>query len=405
VIAYLDCTTGISGDKFLAALVDAGAPVGAVGAAVAAIDPSITVEFSEVTRSGIRGLAVSVRSETQPPTRTWDAIRELITNAELHDTVRETALAAFALLAEVEARVHGVSPAEVRFHEVGAIDSVADVVGTAAALHALGIDHLVCGPVATGTGTVDTVHGVLPVPAPATALLLEGVPVEAGPLPGEATTPTGAALLRACVAEFGPLPAMTLVATGHGAGSRDVPGVPNVARVLVGTAGKDAPSTGSTDDIVEEAVVEVETTVDHLSAEHLAFCCEEVRAAGALDVWQVPALMKKGRAGTVLTALSTPADAGRLAQRLARLTGSLGVRLRPMTRLVVPREERTVETSFGPVRAKVAGAPPSRRVRPEYEDVAAIARRTAVPIDLVARAVEAEVRAALESGPDDTSAT
>ncbi len=398
MIAYLDCTTGISGDKFLAALVDAGAPAEAVRTAVAAIDLSITIEFTEVSRAGIRGLAASVRAGAEPPARTWAAIRELIGAASLDAPVSETALATFALLAEAEAKVHGVGPDGVHFHEVGAIDSIADVVGVAAALHALGIERLVCGPVATGSGTVATAHGTLPVPAPATALLLESVPVEAGPLPGEATTPTGAALVRACATGFGPLPAMTLTAIGHGAGSRDVAGVPNVARVLIGTADEPAEAVAGV-----EAVIELETTVDHLSAEHLAFCCEETLAAGGLDVWQTPAVMKKGRAGTIVTALAAPPDAGRLAEHLVKLTGSLGVRIRPITRSVVEREVRTVETSFGPVRVKVAGTGAWLRVRPEYEDVAAIARRTGVPIDLVARTVETEARAALEATGGDAS--
>jgi pyridinium-3,5-bisthiocarboxylic acid mononucleotide nickel chelatase len=390
VIAYLDCTTGISGDKFLASLVDAGAPQEAVREALGAIDPSIAIEFQPVMRAGIRGLALSVTARAEPPARTWTEIRELLESAPLAEPVRQRALAAFSLLAEAEAAVHGVEPDDVHFHEVGAIDSIADVVGVAAALHALGIDELVCGPVAVGSGTVETAHGLLPVPAPATALLLEGVPVEAGTSPGEATTPTGAALVRACADRFGSLPPMTLSAVGHGAGTRDTPGVANIARVLLGTP----PETGSTG-LAREAVAELATTVDHLSAEHLAFCCEELLAAGALDVWQVPALMKKGRVGIVVTVVCGPSDAERLAAQLAELTGSLGVRVDHMDRYVVPREIRTCDTSFGPVRVKIAGSGPWRRARAEYEDVAAIARREGLPVDVVTREVETQVRETL----------
>jgi pyridinium-3,5-bisthiocarboxylic acid mononucleotide nickel chelatase len=309
VIGFLDCATGISGDKFLAACIDAGASLDAVNAAVAAVAPEAVVRTERVLRSGIAALSVTVDSTAEEPrSRTWSSIRETIEAAGLAHAVRDRSLAAFTLLAEAEARVHGTDPAHVHFHEVGAVDSIADVVGVAAALADLGLARLVCGPVAVGSGTVTTAHGVLPVPAPATALLLEGVPVYAGPAPGEATTPTGAALVRAHATGFGPLPAMVLAATGHGAGTRETPPVANVARLLLGretaadtsadpdAAGTASPAPGDSP-LTEEAVVEIATTVDHLSAEQLAFCVEELLASGALDVWHTPALMKKGRAG------------------------------------------------------------------------------------------------------------
>ncbi|MDF1542143.1 MAG: nickel pincer cofactor biosynthesis protein LarC [Anaerosomatales bacterium] len=393
MIAYLDCTTGISGDKFLAALIDAGAPVEAVREAVAAIDPSVRIEVESVMRGGLSGLAVSVDAAAAPHSRTWAAVRALIESADLAEPVRQTALAIFTLLAKAEAEVHGVPVGEVHFHEVGAIDSIADVVGVAAALHALGIETLVCGPVSVGNGTVQTSHGTLPVPAPATALLLRGVPVAAGPLPGEATTPTGAALVRALVDSFGPMPAMTLAAVGHGAGQRDPAGVPNVARILLGAA----PATDAAGAPAIEPVTELETTVDHLSAEHLAFCIEELLASGARDAWHTPALMKKGRAGAAVTVLCAPADETRLATLLAELTGTLGIRVRRISRYVVERQASSVDTTFGPVRVKVAGTGVWRRVRPEYEDLAAIARREELPVDVVAREVEAQARQALSS--------
>jgi pyridinium-3,5-bisthiocarboxylic acid mononucleotide nickel chelatase len=386
VIAYLDCTTGISGDKFLAALLDAGAPLEAVRDAITAIDPTITISVEPVMRAGVSALHVSVGADSEPASRTWTSISSLIEGAALAEPVRRTALAAFELLAEAEAAVHGVAPGEVHFHEVGAIDSIADVVGVAAALHALDIDTLTCGTVAVGSGTVETAHGILPVPAPATALLLRGVQVEEGPLPGEATTPTGAALVRVCAASFGPLPAMTLVAVGHGAGTRDPAGVANVARVLLGeAAAADA-------ELALGPVVELETTVDHLSAEHLAFCIEELMTAGALDVWHTPVLMKKGRAGAAVSVLCQPTEEARLAALMAELTGTLGIRVRRISRYVVPRESRTVETSFGPVRVKIAGSGVWQRVRAEYEDLAAIARRESTPVDVIAREAEAQAR-------------
>lgn len=386
VIAYLDCTTGISGDKLLAAVVDAGAPPAAIREAVSAVDPSIAIEFAEVSRSGIRALLTRVIADHDPVSRTWADVRGLIENASLTNEVRETALKTFALLADVEAEVHGVSPDDVHFHEVGAIDSIADIVGAAAGLHALGLSDLVCGPVSVGSNTVHTAHGVLPVPAPATAHLLRGIPIETGPLPGEATTPTGAALIRACARSFGPLPPMTIERIGHGAGTRDPEGVPNIARLLLGTA-RAQPAAGAH----MEAVAEVETTIDHLSAEHLAFACEELLAAGALDVWQSPALMKKGRAGTVITVICRDEDAVRLASLAAELTGTLGVRIRRVTRMAVSRGSHTVKTSLGQARVKTAGEGAWQRPRIEYEDIAVIARREGLPIDIVARRLDQEL--------------
>jgi uncharacterized protein (TIGR00299 family) protein len=386
VIAYLDCTTGISGDKFLAALVDAGAPRTTIREAIAAIDPTIAVEFAEVSRAGIRALSAIVTTNHTPVSRTWADVRSLIEGAHLAAEVRDTALGAFTLLAEAEAAVHGVGADEVHFHEVGGADSIADIVGTAAGLHALHIDEFVCSPVSVGGGTVDTAHGTLPVPAPATAMLLVGVPIEAGPLPGEATTPTGAALARACAQSFGSLPPMTVEHIGHGAGTRDPAGVANIARLFLSTAPEHTQPT-----MHQEAIAELQTTIDHLSAEHLAFACEELLAAGALDVWQTPALMKKGRAGTAVTVVCRDEDATQLATLTAELTGTLGVRIRRVTRVVAERHSHTVMTSLGEVRVKTAGAAGWRRSRIEYEDLAAIARREGLPIDVVARELGQEL--------------
>lgn len=388
MIAYLDCTTGISGDKFLAALVDAGAPEAEVRAAISAIDSSIHVEFSEVTRAGVRGLSATVTATGNPVNRTWAEIRAILGDATLPEAVRDTALAVFELIASAEAAVHAVSPDEVHFHEVGAIDSIADVVGTAAALHALGVERLVCGPISVGSGTIETAHGVLPVPAPATALLLRDVPIHTGPLPGEATTPTGAALVRVCADAFGEIPSMVIEHVGHGAGSRDPQGVANVARLFLGIAGISTPGASP---MTEEPVAELETAIDHLCAEHLAFACEDLLGAGALDVWQTPVTMKKGRAGTLIGVVCRDQDATRLATMLAELTGTLGVRIRRITRLVTERHRRTVETSLGAVRVKIAGSGEWQRARVEYEDIAAIARREGLSADIVSRRLDREI--------------
>ena len=286
--------------------------------------------------------------------------------------MRANALATFEALAYAEAAAHGTDVDSVHFHEVGALDSIADVVGVCAGVHALGISPLSASPVAVGSGTVATSHGVLPVPAPATARLLEGVPTVAGPAPCELTTPTGAALVRTLASAFGPSPAMVVRASGYGAGTRDI-GTPNICRLLLGNATL-AVSPES------EQVALLETNIDHLPAEELAYAAEALLAEGALDAWQTPIVMKKGRSAVMLSVLVPAAEAVAFSERVIALTGSLGVRRELLERTVAARESRTVETPWGPARVKVGAG----RVRPEHDDVARIASEHHLPYRAVA---------------------
>jgi len=343
------------------------------------------------------------------PHRTWADIRQTLTEAALPAQVRARALTAFGELALAEARVHGRAEEEVHFHEVGAADSIVDIVGVCGGLAALGIERLTATPVAVGSGTVRASHGALPVPAPATAILLAGIPVaetpadpDGQPIACELTTPTGAALLRACAEGFGPLPAMTPHATGYGAGTLQI-GIPNVCQLVLGTSAQhegygghgepnehDGPdsnggpcgpvgldpvldSRASDDTTVAltcEAVSVLETNLDHLSPEALAFAAEQLLAEGALDVWATPIVMKKGRPAVTLSLLARREDAGHYAARMIALTGSLGVRRLDLERLKVPRSSFAVETPYGQVRFKQGAG----RTRPEADDVARIAR-------------------------------
>ncbi|MBE0477193.1 MAG: nickel pincer cofactor biosynthesis protein LarC, partial [Coriobacteriia bacterium] len=321
-----------------------------------------------------------VEARGAQPQRSWREVRAVLESAPLPSPVRDAASRAFGGLAEAEAGAHGVGIDEVRFHEVGAADSIVDVVGVCAGLHALGVERVTSSPVALGSGSVACAHGTLPVPAPATARLLAGIPVVAGEAGGELTTPTGAALLRALTAGFGPVPPMTLLAAGYGLGSREI-AAPNVAVLLLGDAEEEPQPS-------EERVVLLETNVDHISAEHLAYAAERLRDAGALDVWQTPAAMKKGRLGAVLAALARSGEAAALAALLARETGTLGVRVGHVRRRVEARESRAVRTSLGEVRVKTAGG----RVRPEHDDVAEIALRTGMPYDEAERLLSEEAR-------------
>jgi uncharacterized protein (TIGR00299 family) protein len=394
VFGHLDCSSGISGDKLLGALIGAGLSADVLRERLSALPlGGWTLETERVSRGGLAGTLVTVAVEEVQPSRDWAAIRTMLESSSLPDRARDGALRTFALLAEAEAGAHGVEVDRVHFHEVGAVDSIVDIVGAAIGIEELGIDELWATPVRLGHGTVATSHGELPVPAPATARLLAGVPVYAGDAPGEMTTPTGAALLRAHVARFAPVPPMTIVGEGWGAGSRDVEGVPNVTRLLLGERDLGG------GDLQEVAVLE--TAVDHISPEHLAAALDILLAEGALDAWATPVTMKKRRLGSEVTVLAPPAEAERLSAALVRHTGTLGVRRTLTWRSVAARESRTVATTSGPIRVKVAGAGGARRVRPENDDVVRIARETGDPVDVTARRLAAEAEAALreESTP------
>lgn len=377
MIGYLDCSTGVSGDKFLGALLDIGEASGGfttvhLQSLVTALAPEARVVVSRVTSHGIAAVGLRVEAAEQPSHRHWPDIERLLQEAALPEPVRRDALAVFEALAVAESSAHGTPLERVHFHEVGALDSIADVVGVCAGVHALGIEDLTSSPIATGSGTVRTSHGVLSVPAPATAKLLTGLPTVAGEAVGELTTPTGAALVGVLARGFGPPPSMRTIALGYGAGTRDI-GMPNVCRLTIGE-----PLAAS------QQVALLETNIDHLPAEELAFAAEELMGEGALDVWQTPIVMKKGRSAVMLSVLTAAEDAERLAARLIELTGTLGVRRELLERTVAERECRTVETPWGPARVKLGGG----RVRPEHDDVARIAREHALPYRAVAAEIE-----------------
>ena len=394
MIAYLDCTSGISGDKFLAALLDAGAAgevftLEHLNAALVGLGlTGVCAGAGREVRGGLSGLHLTIPAEENAPHRHWGDIRRMLESANLADGARDRALRTFEALARAEATVHGTKPESVHFHEVGAADSIADIVGVCLGLELLGVSRLVCSTIAVGSGvTGQTAHGILPAPAPATLELLAGAPIESGLASGELTTPTGAALVRVNADAFGPLPAMVPARIGYGAGTRETPGSPNVARIVLGHELLPAtePRAPETDAAPLEPVVLLETTVDHIAPEQVAFAAEELREAGALDVWQTPAAMKKGRLGIELVVLSRPEDAERLIQAVHDLTGSLGVRRTQLERSVLARHVREAEGPWGGFRVKVSGEGDSRRVRPEHDDIARIARATGMHYGEVTR--------------------
>lgn len=316
--------------------------------------------------------------------RSYTEIRRLLERARLEPEVRGRALAAFAALAEAEARVHGIAVAQVHFHEVGAVDAIVDVVGTAIGLQRLGVARITCTPLPLGHGAVDTEHGRLPLPAPATLELLRGLPVTPAHIAWETVTPTGAALVRTLVDAFCPLPAMTVERIGLGAGNDRAGGLPNVLRAVLGREG------GSHAD----RVVLLECHLDDLVPEHFEYLMERLFEAGALDVALQHLQMKKNRPGFAIRVVARPAERESLARVLFAESTTLGVRISEADRIVLAREERRVATPFGPIRVKLvrdaAGRPtPSA----EYDDCKAAARRAGVPLREVVRVAEEAARA------------
>ena len=383
---WLDTSAGASGDMLLGALVGAGADLGAVQAAVDSLGTElIRLVASRVTRAGLAATKVDVEVGESDVRRTWPDLRQLITDASLAPQVRDRALDVFARLARAEAAAHGIDADQVHFHEVGALDSLADVVGVAAALHDLGIEPVFCSPVALGQGTVTAAHGVLPVPGPAVlAVLAEvGAPVGAGGIEGEACTPTGAALLASTVSSWGPMPPMRVTRVGTGAGGRDPEGRANVVRAVLG---EPAP----TDSSADRAVV-IEANVDDLDPRVWPGVLTALLAAGASDAWLTPIIMKKGRPAHTLSVLA-PVDAvPRLREVIFRESSSIGLREHVVTKQALDREVVTVDVAGQDVRVKVARFDGEIvNVSPEYDDVAATAARLGRPVkDVLAAAITA----------------
>jgi len=393
-LLYVDAVAGVAGDMLLAALLDAGAPLDAVRAGLGGLGiEGLDVVVEGVTRQGLGAASVRVVAPREHAHRDWAAVRELLDRAGLPPRAHARASETFRRLAHAEARVHRVPADRVEFHEVGAIDALADVCGVALALEALGVARVACSPLPVGRGLSSAAHGVLPLPAPATLELLRGAPLRGVDGDAELVTPTGAALVAALAEDrFGPLPPMALEAVGYGAGARDLPDRPNVVRVLAGTsvAGETAAA--------RRAAVLVECTVDDLSGELVADAVEATLAAGALDAWVTPAQMRKERPGVVLTAVARPERERAVAEALLRHTTTLGVRVLPVVRWELERERRTVSVDGRRVAVKIGRlAGDVVNLAPEHDDVV----RAAADLGRPTKWVWAEAWAAARAELDD----
>jgi uncharacterized protein (TIGR00299 family) protein len=391
-VLYFDCFSGISGDMTVGALRDAGVEEAVFHEALQALGlgEEVQIQFTRGVRQGISGWKFDVqetpRFQLHTPSpqdhvlhghahgRNFQEIRALIEGSSLSDAVKERSIAVFRRIAMAEGKIHGVPPEEVGFHEVGAVDSIADIVAACAGLEALGVEQVIASRLVEGTGFVDCAHGRFPLPAPATMEILSGIPVRQIEESGELITPTGAALLAEFATFYGPLPEMRIEKIGYGLGTRDSRPRPNVLRAVVGICAE-------TPDAEIDEITQIETNLDDLSPELAGATMERLFAAGALDVFYTAAQMKKNRPGFLLTVLATEETASELARIILTETSAFGVRMHRARRMKLRREFREVETPYGPVRIKLGFLGDELvQAAPEYESCREIAKRAGVSV-------------------------
>jgi uncharacterized protein (TIGR00299 family) protein len=409
-IAYLDCFSGISGDMFLGALIDAGVSPKLLEDTVTTLDIGARLEISKVVRAGISATKVDVYAngekdlprevfldqhghdhphehshdhghshEHRHHGRTLTEIRHIIEKAAISSNAKSIAIKIFETLGRAEAEIHSTSIDQVHFHEVGAIDAMVDIVCAAVGAESLAVEAWVCSPLNVGGGIVKCAHGTLPVPAPATLKLLRNAPVYSSGPQVELVTPTGAAIVKTLSTRFAPFPAMKIEKAGYGAGIRDFPEHPNLLRITIGEAEPTDRANPSNDSITV-----LEANLDDLSPQVLAYAMERLLAEGALDVFSVPVQMKKSRPGALLTVLAKMEDANRLTKTIFAETTTLGVRRREEQRQTLSRRWETVDTTWGPVRIKIANMNGSvSNYAPEYEDCRTLAEAQHVPLRTV----------------------
>jgi TIGR00299 family protein len=378
-LAYFDCFSGISGDMTLGALVDAGCDLELLRSGLAGLQvPGWTISAEKVWKNGMAATFVRVVTEDQSKHRGLAAILDILEKSRLSERVQSNASAIFSTLGEAEAAVHNVPIEKIHFHEVGAVDAMVDVVGACIGFEALGIEKFACSALNVGGGTAKMAHGVLPVPAPATAKLLKGKPTYSNGVQKELVTPTGAAIVATLCDSFGPQPAMSVSAIGYGAGATDLEGQPNVMRIMVGEAA---------DKVVagfDEEIAVIEANLDDMNPQIYGYFLEKALSTGALDVYTTPVQMKKGRPGTLLTLLCRPADTNTLLSLIFAETTTLGARTYRAQRRVLPRETVNVHTQYGEVHVKLSRVNGSvRHVAPEYEDCRKLASEKGVPLQQV----------------------
>jgi len=375
-IAYLDCYSGVAGDMLLGAMLDAGLDAERFRAEIAKLGiDGVEVQAEKAVRRGITGTDVKVVTGHDHAHRHLSTIEKIIDASTIDDAAKETAKKIFQRLGEAEAAVHGIAIEKVHFHEVGAVDAIVDICGAAIGLAMLGVEKLYCSPLNLGSGTVKAAHGVMPVPAPATARLVKGLPTYSDGPTTELTTPTGAAIVSTLCESFGPMPAMAIESIGYGAGDKDFPDRANMLRLVIGES-------SSAPEATEISVIEA--NIDDMSPEWAGYARTRLLEEGALDVTLTPSFMKKDRPGYVLTVLAKPADRDRLGDVLFAETTTLGIRYYAAQRRVLDRDSVAVSTPYGEVRVKVASdAGQVRNFAPEFDDCRRLAEEKKVPLKQV----------------------
>ncbi len=378
-LAFFDCFSGISGDMVLGALVDTGMPVEQLRAELAALAvPGWTITAEKVWQNGMAATHVTVKTEDTHTHRSLSTILDIIAKSSLAPAVQQRASAIFRNLGAAEAAVHDVPIEKIHFHEVGAIDAIVDICGACIGFAALGIEWFACSPLNVGGGTAKMAHGVLPVPAPATARLLLGKPTYSSGVQRELVTPTGAAIVTSVCTAFGSQPAMTVSAIGYGAATADLEGQPNVLRLMVGEAAQKT-LVGT-----EETIRVLEANLDDMNPQIFGYFLDKALTAGALDVFAAPVQMKKSRPGMLVTVLCKPADEQKFQEMLFAETTTLGVRSHTAERRILPRAWETVATRYGAVRVKVARIDGVvRQASPEFDDCRKLAEEQNVPLQQV----------------------
>jgi pyridinium-3,5-bisthiocarboxylic acid mononucleotide nickel chelatase len=426
-IAYLDCFSGISGDMFLAALIDTGVSPKLFEDTVAALNIGATLEISKVNRSGITATKVDVivngekdsprevkasaphdhthahdhhhdvhhhheahlhepHTHDHPHGRSLTEIRDIIRQSKISDQAKATAIAIFEKLGSAESKIHNVPIDQIHFHEVGAADALVDIVCAAIGAEALAVDEFICSPLNVGGGTVTCAHGIFPVPAPATIELLKGIPVHSSGIQAELVTPTGAAIVATLAARFSQFPEMKIEKTGYGAGTYVFPGLANVLRITIGEwCGADTlVREGSGSEPSQDIITVLEANLDDLNPQVFGYVMDRLFEAGALDVFATPIQMKKSRPGSLLTILAKPEDAAKLTEIVFAETTTLGVRRREESREILARKWTTVPTRFGDVRIKIASLNGTvTSYAPEYEDCRRLASEQKIPLKTV----------------------
>jgi uncharacterized protein (TIGR00299 family) protein len=375
-IAYGDLIGGVSGDMFVAALLDLGLSLNKLNQELKKL-PTLRFKLEVANKSvhGIRATRFRVLGGDEQPQRSWKEIRGLIERSKLHPNVKQTGTQIFDGLATAEGKVHGVAPEKVHFHEVGATDSIVDIMAAAIGAHELAIKAFYFSPIPLGRGVSRSRHGLLPIPGPATLQLLRGIPVQGTNVEGETVTPTGAAIMRALGRRFGEQPSMIVEKIGYGAGEKEWPDRPNLFRLMLGS---------DTATWKQEEMLVIETNIDDMNPEFYDYALDRLFAAGARDVFLSPIQMKKNRPGTLLRVIADPGDREKLARVLFSETSTIGIRCYPVSRIILNRSSGHVKTRYGTIRIKVVEEPDgTKRATPEYDDLKRIASARKIPLKVL----------------------